>query len=244
MSDDVIDDVVTPDDSIDSLKNIFDECYKNLSVSSSVMSDLANTLDKMYSDKKLVEDKILQITGEIKEIGTDIDIECVEDAERMNELTGAIARNESKKVIINGLKKLIDKYNVDIEVLFLHNYHHYGDWKGKRDSALKAYNLYRTIQLAEDIKTAITDVFYKNGVYPHIDCDEVNSIITSHISSSMHEVRHGDSGLRNIPESEFSLMFDNTISEMVNKLPGINAAGNHIVRQQRIAELTRQKEAL
>ncbi|MGJ3446872.1 hypothetical protein [Enterobacter sp. PTB] len=244
MSDDIIDDNVTLDDSIDSLKTIFDECYRNLSVSSSVMTDLANTLDKMYSDKKLVEDKILQITGEIKEIGTDIDIECVEDAERMNELTGAIARNESKKVIINGLNKLIDKYNVDIELLLLNNYRHYSDWKGKRGDALNIYNRYRTMQLARDIQLAIDDVFCKNGVYPYIDCDEVNNIIAGYISSSMCEIRHADSGLRNIPDAEFNLMFDSVISDMVNELPGINGADNHIVRQQRIAELTRQKESL
>ncbi|WP_439413066.1 hypothetical protein [Enterobacter ludwigii] len=236
----------TLDDSTDSLtiKAAFDEIYKRLSISSSVMADLANTLDKMNSEKKLIEDKIFQITGEIKDISTDINIECVEDAERMNELTASIARNESKKVVINGLNKLIDKYNIDIEMLFLENHSHYAKWDCLRATAFRLYDKYRTVKLAEDIKATIDDLFVKHGIYPHVDSRDINNMISSHISSSISAIRDTDNPLKEKQDEAYSLMYDSGISKVVNELPGIHNARNPIVRQQRIVELAKQKASL
>ncbi|HBC7420733.1 TPA: hypothetical protein KEY88_003444 [Serratia marcescens] len=227
---------------VDSAKVKFDEGYERLLSQQPVISDVIREVNKLFAEKKLVEDKISQVRGEMKHVDVNISIEVVEDADRVEELAQNIANNETKRIIVDGLKKLVEKYNVDIEILLRNNLSAYSSFLSLQKTTREYYRDYRTTMLAETISCIIYSGLKKAAISREINTGKLIELVSGHLSQNINNLLENvdgdDKDMEYLPSFECDWV--DTFKSVISNDGSVSSFANG----KRLAELTEIRAAM
>lgn len=224
---------------IESSKENFDEKYEAFLSQQPVISDVVREANKLIAERKLVEDKITQIRSEIKHVDMNISIEVIEDAERIEVLAQSIASNETKRIIVDGLKVLIEKYNVDIEILIRNNLSAYSGFLSLQKSTRECYRDYRTVMLAKTITDIISSELEHVTISREVNNEKLIEIVSEYISNNIQPNNDSDD-----TDIQYMSLFVCDGADTFRRINSNDGGASSFANKKRIAELTEIRKAM
>lgn len=221
---------------VDSAKVKFNEGYERFLSQQPVISDVIREANKLFAEKKLVEDKISQIRGEMKHVDMNISIEVVEDADRVEELAQNIANNETKRIIVDGLKKLVEKYNVDIEILLRNNLPAYSGFLTLQKITREHYRDYRTTMLAETISSILCSGLKNTAISREINNEKLIELICTYLSHNINNWQSNVDG--DDKDMEYLPLFECDGADTFKSVISNDGSVSNFTNGKRLAELT------